>query len=447
MLNIKELLVKQNTKTRYPFRRSRGAVFIYLLGLSILFDLYPHSSEADGEPVDPQTLNGCERLLTPDDVVGCALSYHPEAQRAKLANLQAEKLKDIASQRPNPELGGKSVFGNSLGDYVVSHEINLAVPLELGGKRGSRIERALAEQDSVAANAQRSREEVLVDTIRHLYRLRQIQAELDTINEALSTFAKIQRQFLSRPRRTPEQEVSLSVFGLAEGDYKLRKAALETENATIKRSLELAVGREFQPSSGLLPPKQTNWPKLQADLAPTSFTGSSIKSAKAGLKLAEAELSVAQSLSWPTLRVGPSIQSQTQGPFTYQAYGLNLSFELPIFQFNGGGRAYAERGLEFAEKSLSIREKEIFTQRGILLQKYANSVKAIQNTLSGTEVERKHQSAEALFLRGIIPSSLVIEAHRQIVEFTKSQNEQELSAIEAMWGVYILEGRAFGEKL
>lgn len=386
-------------------------------------------------------------LNSPQDVIDCALSNHPEAQRAKLSNLQAENFESQASQRPNPEFNGRSLFGKSLGDDAITHEANLAHTVELGGKRGSRIEKALAEKDSVVATSQRSREEVLLETIRNLYRIRQAKDELHTLDEALETFGRIQQQFRSRPRRTPEQEVSLGVFDIAEGDYQLRKAALETELATDIREIELAIGQDFQPSDKVLPARRKTWPSINDQAPVSSFKGSAMNSVRAGLKLAEADLSVAQSLSWPNFKIGPSFQSQTSGPFTYQTYGLNLTFELPLFQINGGGRAVARTGLDLAERSLLLREKEVTNQRKVLLIRYENSIKAIEASLSHKELEKKHRSTDALFARGIIPSALVIEAHRQIVDFTKNQNEQELSALEALWHLYVLEGRAFEEKL
>lgn len=438
--------MKPNSTTKEFLQSRIWAVLACVLIPSLVLLFLATVARADEERSE-QTPEACKRLASAQDVLDCALANHPEAQRARLSNLQADNFESAASQRPNPELGGKSVYGKSLGDTVLNHEVSLSVPIELGGKRGARMEKALAEKDTVTASSQRSREEVLLATLHALYRIRQAKDELHTLDEALETFGRIQRQFRSRPRRTPEQEVSLGVFDVAEGDYQLRKAALETELATHTLEIELAIGREFQPIDAVLPVKRRSWPRMNNNLPVASFKGSAMNSARAGLKLAEAELSVAQSLSWPALRLGPSFESQTSGPFTFQTYGLNLLFELPLFQINGGGRAVARTGLDLAERSLSLREREVANQRKVLLIRYENAVRAIEASFSHKELERKHRSTDALFSRGIIPSSLVIEAHRQIVDFTKNQNEQELSALEALWQLYVLEGRAFEEKL
>lgn len=437
-----------NPKTVQKKLDLRGGpeLFAAMTAPFLLFLLFATVARAENS-VSSSIARICPNLNVPQDVIDCALANHPEAQRAQFSAVQSENLESAAGQRPNPEVSGKSVFGSSLGDSVVNNELGLAHTFEIGGKRGARIDQASAQRKSVLANSQRSREQVLLETIHGLYRLRQIRAELRVLDEALDTFSRIQRFFRARPRRTPEQEVSLGVFGLAEGDYQLRKAALEVELTTHKKELELALGQEFEPSTNLLPPKKTYWPKITGERMASTFNGSAMNAERAGLRLAEADLAVAQSLSWPNLKVGPSFESQSSGPLSFQTYGFNLSLELPLLQINGGNKALARAGRDMAERSLSLKERELSNQRTILLQKYTRLVKAVETSLPQEDLERKHRNTDALFARGIIPSSLVIEAHRQLVDYTKSQNEQELAAVEALWQIYILEGRAFEEKL
>jgi cobalt-zinc-cadmium efflux system outer membrane protein len=389
----------------------------------------------------------CEKLSTPNDLVSCALTRHPTIQRADLDSELSTRLEAVAEQRPNPEFNLTSVFGTSLGDYVLSHQANLAIPIEFGEKRGARIEKALAQKSLVDTTSLQSREQVLLEMIRNLFRLRQIQTELDALSESLATFSKIRRQIQVRPTKTPEQKVSLSLFSLAEGDYKLRRSTLEAENFEIVRQISTAIGKDFIPQPHLLPPRRRLWPKISGEVTESQIKGSLIRVPEAQVEIAQADYSVAKGTSWPTLRIGPSLQSQTQGPFTYHAFGLNLSFDLPLFQANSAGRAYARLNLEYSEKKVTLRRQELLNLRLVLQKKYLLSVKAFEDTLSLFEVEKQHRSSEALFLRGIIPTELVIEAHRQIVEFTQSRNQLELSATLALWGIFILDGRAFEEKM
>ncbi len=383
----------------------------------------------------------CETLATASDVLQCALKNHPDLQRAEASVNQTSALRDAAAQFPNPEIDSKTTFGSTLGDQIFRTEVNLAQPLELGGKRGSRIERATAEGEVISASALRRKEEVTLAILQALYRLRQAQAEIAAFEEALDTFHKIERQFRSRPRLNPEQEVSLGVFQLAEGDYRLRKTSLEVEVETLKRTLEVAIGQPFPASTIVLPAKKTKWPKLEASTETTQLKGSVVKSAQAELSLAQAEYSVQKSLTWPDLRIGPTFTKETEGAISFNTYGFNVSFPLPLWSQNGGGRAFAVQGVSRAEQSYRLLTTQVNKERQILLNRYQRSVGAIQSSVSVAEIERKHQNAEVLFRRGLISSSLVIEAHRQIVDFTRSQHEQELEALQALWKLYVIDGR------
>ncbi len=399
-------------------------------------------SAVEGSVQLQSDVTACTRLANVQDVLQCALTNHPEAQRAGLAMRQAETFEATAGQLPNPELGARSVFGNSLGDVVYTNELNLTFPIEIGGRRSSRIEKAAAEKRSAGASLQKSREEVLMQTLASLYRVRQISDELHTVEESLETFGRILHQFGSRLRRTPEQEVSMGVFQVATADYQLRKSTLDSELSDQLRLIELAIGRSFEASPSVLPQKRKSWPEVTRTTDPGSLNGSAILGARAALGLAQADLSTAESLSWPALRFGPSVENQATGPIGFWSYGVNFAIEVPLFQVNSAGRATARAGVQLAEKSVALREMELSSERTQLVRKYENATKALGGALTHEEIAKKHANTDALFARGIIPSSLVIEAHRQMVDFTKDQNELELAALEALWRIRILDGKS-----
>ena len=55
-----------------------------------------------------------------------------------------------------------------------------------------------------------------------------------------------------------------------------------------------------------------------------------------------------------------------------------------------------------------------------------------------------HKKIENLFLKGVVPSSLVIEAHRSLVDFEKARNDHELKAIGALFNIQIIDGQPVG---
>lgn len=387
---------------------------------------------------------GCEPKA-PDDVLRCALKYHPDIQRQQAAQKRGDVLEASAAQRPNPEFATKIGYGKLQGETVLNTEFSLSHTFELGGKRAARIERASAQRAGIAAGFLQAKEVVFISTAKALYRLRQAQNELHVVQEALANFSRIQKLFKSRPRLGPEQQVSLEVFRLAEGDQELRKTKLSTEIGALLKDLESAIGTSFAPLPELLPPKKAVWPEI-ADASDES-RGSGIKLADAEIQAARAELAEAESQAWPDLKVGPSFETQKQGATSFQTYGFVLSVPLPLYHANGAGKEGAGLGVQRAEQNKQLRRRELGLQRRQLVHQYTGAVKALKETASFHETERKHRNIEELFQRGLVTATLVIEAHRQIFDFTRSQNESELEAIEALSVIRALDGTLFEEKI
>ena len=419
------------TFLRYE-RTEKGYWFLFVLSLILLTRL---------------ALADCQELASPQDILDCALTHHPSVQQVQARAAQGQSLEAVASQRPNPELDASTVFGSTQGLSVVNSQVVLAHTFELGGKRSSRIEKAQAEKEVITTEVLKAKEEVALSVVTALFRIRQLKTEIATLNEALYTFKQIKGQLKTRPKLTPEQRVALSIFKLAESDYTLRRTSLEGEERAVVKLLSLAIGKPISFKTELLPQAKERWPEIQESENTQEFSGSDISRLRAEVKSAQADLSLAQSDSWPNLKIGPEFQAQTQAGLSYQAYGVSLSLPLPLYQANGGGRRFAALGVEKAETALRASSDLLKTERNQQVAQYQAAVKALQQASTLREVEKEHQSVEDLFKVGLIQSSLVIEAHRQIVDLTRNVNEQELAAIRALWRIYAIDGRVLKEKL
>ncbi len=390
----------------------------------------------------------CGSLQSTTDIIQCALSFHPELQRSQFSFDQSAELEGIARQLPNPQFQGSSQTGKFLGDRIIDTTASLMFPIQVAGQRSSRIDKAIAEREMGSANLLKTREDVFVETASRLIRLRQLGVEMHLLEEALTTFRKVQGQYRVRPRLTPEQQTSLSVFQVAQGDYELRRASLQAELEAVKRTLAVSLGLvTFDPQEALLPKKRSAWPAISSSGVSSEFRGSAMKLAQTQLGIAQADMAIAQADSWPAFAIGPSLENENEGGLNRFSYGISLSFTLPILNQNGGGRAFARKGLLLAETSLALRNRELSTERDILLQRYKTATEALHRAPDSVEVERKHRALESHFERGVVPSSLVIEAHRQMVDLAKSQHEMELTATEALFRIRALEGRLFEEVL
>ena len=390
---------------------------------------------------------GC-LLRSTQDILDCALRNHPEVAQAQAIRERDSALQRVARQRPNPELEGKIVSGSDAVHTVLSTETSLLHTLELGGKRRARIRQATAQGEFSAASLLEAKELVALNTVLALHRLRQIRSESAYLQESSTTFDRILRQFRSRSVLPPEQSVSLSVFDLAKDEYNLRKKSLLEEETELKTFLEIATGVPFSQMKGLLPKRRGAWPKIASD--PEEFgpesSASEIKKAAADLKRAEAGLSLAKSNAWPDFKLGPTVETGTLGRNDSVTVGGTISLPIPILNLNRGEKAYAAMEKTRASSQLEFTRKKIVLERAKQLARYQNAVKGVSQIHWG-DLNKKHHEVEDFFDRGLVPSSLVIESHRQFFEITRIVHEQELTATDALWRLYIIDGKVFDETI
>lgn len=388
----------------------------------------------------------CPLPSVPMDTLRCATENHPDVKRAKLAAQHSESLTEVAAQIPNPELETQSMVGQLYGDTLMQTQISLTQPIEWGGRRSSRIQVAYAQQSQAQSDLRQAQAEIVKQTVKKLHRLRQIENERETLEEAVGSFSKLVAQYRERQRLTPEQEASRAVFEMAQADSKIKLSVLLEEEREIGHFFHVATGNGLSEIKKALPTSPKSWPKISErnDLKPPSPYMARLLSDQ---ELFRADQSAAVAASWPGLRLGPMVQLESSGPIQGQIYGLQLNIEIPVFNLNGGGRLHAARGIERAEKSISLLKAEESHERVEQTLVYQGAVSALSEAPSLASLERQHQRIEELSVRGLISGAMVVEAHRQRSELQKSRNERELKAIEALWIIYNLDGRIFEESL
>ncbi|MDO8519846.1 MAG: TolC family protein [Deltaproteobacteria bacterium] len=381
-------------------------------------------------------------IASTQDILACALKNHPDIIRSETAAERDHMLVKMARQRPNPEITSKVVTGTNDSPVNLATETTLFHTLELGWKRGARIHQARALGELADAGLLETREEVSFNMVLALNRLRQIRAEKEFLAEAVSTFGKIIRQFKSRSLLPPEQEISLSVFEVARGDYELQKNVLLDDERELITFVELGTGTSFDKIKKFLPNPKKRWPEI-VDKAGEG-KASAIQKAEAELKKAKASLQAARRDIWPDMKMGPTVETEKRGRETEWIAGGSVSFPIPLLSLNSGTRAFARLDRAQAKSGLETVLKKTAFERANALQRYRASVADLSRVKTGLE---KHRRIEALFEKGFVSSPLVIEAHRQLIDTTKNIHQREIVALEALWRIYIIDGTVFGEKI
>ncbi len=420
----------------------KGLVPLEGFKFGVVFLLLVYSANLHG-----QEMTVCGEFKSPQDILDCVLQKAPDVQRAEAEVLKKSASEKTAGQRPNPEIETRVLFGTSGDESDVFSEINLFHPLELGGKRSARIKKAETEKSVALADKRETMEQMAIQTVVTLHRLRQIRSELAVLNENLLTYRHVVNLFKGRPLLSPEQETSLGVFELASSESQLKKTDLIDEENRLQAFLKTALGVGIPMTSQLFPRSPADWPEKNIEEKELVENWGRVKKAEAELNSAKATSRIARSEAWPTVRLGPSLETESPLGNTRAAVGFAFFTSLPFYQRNQGGKAEAGKGEMAANLNLELTKKEAVAEKERLILEYNRNLKAFRAAKVQVAIEKKHKEVETLFERGLIPSTLMLEVHRQMFEVKQELHESELKAIEALWRIYALEGRIFEEKI
>jgi outer membrane protein TolC len=304
----------------------------------------------------------------------------------------------------------------------------VTVPLSQLWVKGAEKDLGRAEKRIAEIESQQSLMNVQKEVLKDLYRFRQVEEEVELVTEAIEAFGKISSQFRGRLAKGPEQEITLSLVELAAGDYELKKNHLTTEKSEIIARIRGIWGQDISLKKELLPPVKERWPEIKSDSAPISFESRKLI---AESERAAAEDKVISRESLPEISAGPVAERTTEGPTQYWAYGFNVSMSIPLLSQNGGSRRLAETKSAQARLLAEYAQKKSVLDRDILVQKYKSSVESLKKASSRDELRKKHNKIDSLFRQGLAGGGIVIEAHRQITEFTVAQHEHEMAALDS----------------
>ncbi len=390
-------------------------------------------------------VNSSCSLKDANDVLGLIKKNHPQITLNKAKKHAIEKLLEKASQSPNPELNINSSFGDSIEGDVYTTSLSLQHVLELGGKQSARMkvaEKSIKARKSFSGlEDQRS----LIDAVLKLHRLRQVHELIPLYKESLNAFNKILKTLKRRRSLSPEQEVESETLALASNDYKLKISQLNSEKDNLEKHLSYYMGKKCTLPMEVLPSSVDLEKKFQK--GQTIEKDKKVNAAKNLLELAKATLDLEKSNSYPNLKIGPTYEYEKVNIRGSTRMGLSLTIDLPLFNINSGGRAKAVRDIVSAEVNLKNSQIESSLDLEAWILKYNEFKFSLKTIANKNDLERKHRKIENLFKRGIISTSLVIESHRQLIEFSNTRFEFEQGATEALWNIYKMTGKIKDQKI
>lgn len=423
---------------------------IFALHLCFVLPKYSAAREVvHGEQGKKKHIHGlheeCPLPKSKMDIIQCALDFHPSVKRGLFQIQSQSMLEKKASQIPNPTFSARYVKGDSDGSEVSELETNLFFTVELGDKRNSRKEFAIAKKSEAIARNDVLKAQVKISTILNMYRLRQVLKEREFLKEAILAFTKVIGELKKLPRLSPEQEASLTLFEIALEETKVNESELFEEERKLEHYFHIATGHSINEIKNYLPNTPKKWPII-AD--PNSKVASpDIKKLKSLADLAQKELEIQKSEAWSDLKIGPSFSIEKDGGIENKMIGFNIQIPLPLFQANGGGKAFARSEVLRAQKNIALSIAEENHERFEQLRVYESSVQILNRTMKQGLIDKKHDRIEKLYLRGVVSSSVFLDSLKQRLSYLKSRNHRELTAIKALWSIHKFDGKILEEKI
>lgn len=372
------------------------------------------------------------------DIVKCIeeKSYKNKVFDYKLKSAQSAK--KVSAQWVNPQLGLEKVVKDSEKSETSA---SLLFTLRLGGKKGAMIDEAesLFQKESIQIGM--DQQTARLDSVLSLYRLAHLKREIEIEDETIKTFSKVINQF-KRPKLSPEQEVSLSIFKMAIADHEIKIIDLKSDEESLYTRITSLSGLSRSEIAAYLPAQKKNWP----DYKPSQETESlqTIKLAEADLKLAQSQLEKAKADAWPDLQVGPSFRQTQTGDEKENFMGASLVIPLPVFNLNGNMKDSETHRVAAAQLEYENTKTQAVSLKSNMAVKYSSLVAVLKKSLTSKSIDENHLKTEKQFFSGLVSGALVIEAHRQFIDFEERRNKAELQALETLGTLYILEKKFDG---
>lgn len=379
------------------------------------------------------------------DIVKCALAFHPSLKEEKLEVKSAEALGDKAGQIPNPILVSRYVQGEENGLDTSELEANFRFRLELGGKRGARLEHAKALLAKSRFGLEEKKELVKFQTIYSLYRLKQVIEERKLISKVIFAYKEVIKKLKSIPKISAEQQASLTLFEIGLEESQIHESELYEEERGLEHFFHVATGNSLSEIQKYLPKTPNTWPALRRQSH--SDKSARIKKLKALSKVASNEVRIEEANSWPTLDIGPSLAIEKNGPNENQMVGVSIRVPIPFFQTNGGAKAYAKSKQAKSERVTELAHAYESHERFEQVKVYTRTVRLLEKSPPLNQVLKKYNKLESLYNRGVVSNQSYLDSLKQKVSYIQKKNQRVMTAIKSLWNIYRFDGEILKKEL
>ena len=379
--------------------------------------------------------------LSLDDAVVLALRENPTL-RAKQHEYRATQAQEItAGLRPNPTA---SYTADQMGNANVDpqHTVTIGQPIELGGKRGRRLDSARAAIRVTAAELEDVQRQVVAQVKKAFTDTLVAEATLVLAGDNLKTLDEVERLQRIRAEKGDISELELTRIQVQRFAFERDAADARQAIAAARVALRAAVGPQavapdFAVSGELgfrdVPLDVAVLRRRALDARPD------LKAAEAARARARADRELARANAW--WDVTPQASYQRIGPDN--TFGVGISVPLRVFDRNQGEVARTRAEVDRADALREAAAVQVLADVDVALSQVANQrdkVLLLRDTYL-PKAQRARDTVEFAYRRGGLSLLDFLDAQRTYRETSL----EHLRALGAYWGaLYQLEAAVGG---
>lgn len=373
-----------------------------------------------------------------NNVLECAIAQNRGVLSSQAGVSVAGINKDISGRLLNPDLEINGGYGNGEDDGTgIVMGVAVMQTIETPTKRRAKKDKAWAALNEATAGFAEQKEIVTIQVLTILNRLRQIEKEKSALNETISTFSSVVKKYQAQSALSYEDRVSTDLFKLALNNYQIEKNQLMAEEKSYKANLQSILNTDVEINKRLFLYAPRSWPAIGASADIEKSVDMAMQ--QAVVDKSKADFLDAKSSSFGAFSVGPYVDTKPGKPGTADEYGLKFSLPIPLYS-NKAASSAGRVAYQNAQDNLHAKKKELVFTYNSLLEQYKNGTKALKNFGIGN-IENKHKQTEKLFDTGRVSSSVLIEAHRQVMDSIRIYYQYELETLQSLWKLYALQGK------
>ncbi|POF41155.1 type I secretion protein TolC [Pseudomonas laurylsulfativorans] len=376
--------------------------------------------------------------LTLDQALQTALAANPDLAAAQWDIGIAEGDRKQAGLIPNPTV---SLEAEDTRRDSRTTTVLLSQPIELGGKRGARIEVASRAQDAAGIELERKRNALRADVVQAFSSAQTAQQRLQLSRQSLQLAEQGVRVAQGRIQAGKSSPVEGTRAQVQLSEVRLEQSRAERDQANAYQQLAQVMGAPLPVSVDVQVARQSTLAVPSTKLLERLNETAEMRLAKLQINQREASLGLEKAQRIPDLTV--SIGSQYDATERERVNVVGLSMPIPLFNRNQGNVLAAARRADQARDLRNATELRLRTETQTALEQWRTAngeVKAFHQTILPS-AQSAVDSATRGFEMGKFGFLDVLDAQRTLI----SARTQYIQAVAEATDARVRIERIFGD--